>query len=208
MRTDLIRQQIASAFAEERVSGRFVQLVRTFAQQRNVQPTQADLETFIAFVRQYMDAVPSLLDETAAASRRAGIGATVLPMLEAAAQYWHEPNDLIPDSLGVVGLLDDAYYSMSLMQSLSINQQQRTGTPLLTQDYSEANRIIRNVIGEPLASILDTTVASVQRQPTFLDAFAQLARFQAPPLPVRDPVWGNASIDQIVKVKMGAMGIF
>jgi uncharacterized membrane protein YkvA (DUF1232 family) len=189
------------------VSGQLVQALRGFAQNQGLRPKPKDIQGVATFVREYMEHVPMLLDKIAAAANRAGIASMVLPMLEQVEQYWHEPNDLIPDSLGVLGLMDDVYYSMWLIQSSSQSHQARTGNGLIPQDYTVANRFMRVLVGDQPVSILDAAFAGILQQPALAGSLAKLVTFQAS-LPVPDPIWGNASIDEIVKIRLGPMGIF
>lgn len=49
----------------------------------------------------------------------------------------------------------------------------------------------------------------VLQGPTLQQSIQELMSFAArPPINVPDPIYGNASIDDIAKVRLGAMGIF
>jgi uncharacterized membrane protein YkvA (DUF1232 family) len=149
------------------------------------------------------------MEEFEKAAREAGIRNEVLPILQAAEQYFLQPLDAIPDNMGLIGLMDDAYLAHCLFQSVSDQHQQDTGQALLGADMTAANRVIRVLIGEPLATALDVSVTSVLQGPTLQQSVQQLMSFAArAPINVPDPIYGNASIDDIVKVRLGAMGIF
>ena len=37
-------------------------------------------------------------------------------VIDDAVRYWQAPSDIIPDRLGLLGIMDDAYYALTLMQ--------------------------------------------------------------------------------------------
>jgi hypothetical protein len=79
-------------------------------------------------------------------------------MLQELESYWFETNDLVPDHLGLLGLIDDAYATLFLLQGPSDYCQATFGRPLLVQNMTSANQAIRGLIGEPVVSILDQHV--------------------------------------------------
>jgi hypothetical protein len=68
--------------------------------------------------------------------------------------YFVTPDDIIPDELGLLGLIDDAYLTHCLIQSVSDQYQAQTGFVLMPSDMTKASQIIRSLIGEPQASLL------------------------------------------------------
>ena len=204
-----IRQMITSAFSHENNTGFAANAVRNFAQLMGRRVSDADVQGTVDFIKEYIQHVPALLEEVEKAARKAGIRNQVLPILQAAEQYFLQPLDAIPDNLGLLGLMDDAYLAHCLFQSVSDRHRQNTGQALLGTDMTAANRVIRVLIGEPIATTLDMSVMSVLQGPTIQQAIQQLMNFAAQsPINVPDPIYGNASIDDIVKVRLGAIGIF
>lgn len=206
-----VRQQIEAAIDDERRLGRFATLARRVAAVRGASPTDAQIGEAVGFVEGYVRHVPFYMEQGFEAATRAGIGGEMRAALEVALQYWQEPNDVIPDHLGLLGILDDAYVSLCLVQALSTDLSRRTGSPLLAQDLTPANQGVRVLIGEPAASLLDQIIANSLGRPGYAGALEQLlahaAAFGGSPMVVNDPIWGTASVDDIVNARLGAMGV-
>jgi hypothetical protein len=96
-------------------------------------------------------------------------------ILEMVDSYWREGDDIIPDELGVVGLLDDAYCSMTSLQAVSDHYRLQTGKFLFPDDLSHANRAMRQIIGEPYASELDRIVVRTIRETGLVDTVTSMA---------------------------------
>jgi uncharacterized membrane protein YkvA (DUF1232 family) len=210
MQTAKIDRQIEEAVRHERSTGTLAGLIRQYAQLHGVQPSAADVAGTVAFVEEYVRHAPAVLQALAAAAQQAGVHAEIAPVLTAAEEYFHAPLDVIPDHMGLLGLMDDAYLAHCLVQGASQRYGQRTGTPLvpLPSDMSQANHVIRGLIGEPLASQLDMGVAATLGMPAIQQALAQFPVL-SDPLPMGpDPIWGNMSISERVDHPMGMLGIF
>jgi uncharacterized membrane protein YkvA (DUF1232 family) len=206
MRTQIIRSKISDTVANEKRTGKLAALIREFARAQGKNLKTAEINDAVAFIQEYVEHVPALLEATALAAQQAGIDGQVMPVLEVVEEYFLNPHDLIPDHLGLGGLMDDAYFALSLIQSISDSYQQMTGSPLIPIDLRPANSSIRVIIGEPLASQLDMGIAAALQVTTIQQGLEQLMAFGGT-MPVEDPIWGRASIDDIVNTRLGAMGV-
>ncbi|MEE9253628.1 MAG: hypothetical protein V3U43_01715, partial [Pseudomonadales bacterium] len=166
-----------------------------------------EVQGAVSFVREYVEHVPYYMEQGANAAAQLGLGAEMSQMLGELEAYWFEANDVIPDHLGLMGLMDDAYATLFLLQSLSDYCQATHGQPLLQQNFTHVNQIIRVWIGEPGATQLDqgvgVWVANAMMQRVIGQVVGEGFAFGAGP----DPMWGNASIDEIVDARLGAMGV-
>ncbi len=209
MQTQQIRNQIASAISHEQKTGTLASLLRQLAQQRGVQPASSDIHNAVAFIGQYIEHAPALLEALHEAAQKEGVGASVSQILSTAEQYFLTPVDFIPDHLGLVGLMDDAYLAHMLVQRVSEQHQRDTGAPLLAlpMDLAQVNLFIRGLIGEPMATQLDGAVQVTLSMPAIQQAMARLNSFSSPFTMGRDPVWGSASMDEVVTARLGSMGV-
>jgi len=210
MRTREMRRQIANAAAEEQRTHKAADLLREGARLNGRTPSAGEIGQAIQFMREYIEHVPALLEATESAARDRGMQRDAQPFLQAVEDYWFEPHDVIPDPHGLFGLIDDAYLCLNVVYQMSANVQARSGYPLISLDLSQANAAARQFIGDPVGPKLDTLVTEIMGGPMVqdvLNAWYQLgARMQTFNTP--DPIWGNASIDDIVNTRLGAMGIF
>ncbi len=207
MRANEIRKMIEEAVTDEVKTGRLAEALRNMARQNGANPSEQEVQGAVSFVREYVEHVPYYMEQGANAAAQLGLGAEMGQMLGELETYWFEANDVIPDHLGLMGLTDDAYASLVVLQSLSDYCQATLGRPLLQQNFTQANQVIRGLIGEPGASILEqrvgVTVANAMMQRVIGQAVGAGFAFGAGP----DPMWGNASIDDIVNARLGAMGV-
>ena len=113
------------------------------------------LELFEGYIR----SVPELLSAAESSSRGTPVEAIMTQVISAAVAYWDEPDDLVPDELGVLGLLDDAYFTLSMLQQVSARLESESGHKLVAEDLSALDKVVRDILGTELADILDDFVA-------------------------------------------------
>ncbi len=208
MNTNVIRRMIKEAIAIEKSSGILSDTIDTVARMNGKSLTAKQRKEVVKMVEDYVVHVPAVIEAITKAAKNYGIYDQIQPMLKAVEDYFLAPIDIIPDHLGLLGLLDDAYLAHSLVQSLSDSYKNQTGKTLIPVDISGANASMRNLIGEPQASMLDTAVTNVLGGPSIQQSLLSLLNAgggfnMAGP----DPIWGNASIDEIVNARLGAMGV-
>ena len=144
-------------------------------------------------------------------ARIAGLDTEMSSVLEVAASYWAMAEDIIPDRLGLLGVLDDAYCSLTLIQSVSDRHEKETGRRLFSPDLEAANVAMRRLIGEPVASQLDMFVGSIFDA----DPMVQMVRALTAVSPdgdglrlPEDPgIWGGRPVDEVVQSSLGSVGL-
>jgi uncharacterized membrane protein YkvA (DUF1232 family) len=134
-----------------------------------------DLDNGTRFVLGYIKQVPYMMRVAWTAASNVGLEAEMEQILEMVQSYWLEGDDVIPDGLGVIGLLDDAYCSLSSLQTVSDHYQLQTGKYLFPNDLSSANRTMRKIIGEPYATDLDRIVITTMQQTGLIEAMRSFA---------------------------------
>jgi uncharacterized membrane protein YkvA (DUF1232 family) len=206
MGRDKVRRKIEAALADEEQSHRLEEATRALIAQTGRRPAPKEVAKVVAFVRDYVAHVPLVMEAGLDAARKAGIGAEMQRVVGAIRQYWSEPNDLIPDRLGLIGIVDDAYYALCIVQGVADRFRQQTGQALLPQDFTAANLAMRSLIGEPVATALDTYVSAALLRPDMVASILGMVN-AGMPVTYQDPIWGNASIEERVRVQMGALGI-
>lgn len=177
MRTDLIRTQIRGAWDEETTGGDLARLVRRQLEATGAGPIPEDSRTLREIMdgwRTQLERVPDHIDTIRQAAERAGVDAAVEPVLRAAEGYFLDEQDVLPDSHGVVGLLDDMYVALSLLQTVSERHRSLSGAPLLDTDLHESIASVRLLFrGERLAA-LDERIQTALRSPDLGESIARL----------------------------------
>lgn len=146
------------------------ELLVAVAEREGATPKDAELARGASFIYNYIEQVPYMLTVAWTSARSVGLETEIESILEMVESYWIEDNDVIPDSIGIIGLLDDAYCSLLSMQTMSDFYQLLTGKFLFPDDLTTANGIMRKIIGEPYATELDSIVSK-----TVLDAHVKEA---------------------------------
>ncbi len=134
-----------------------------------------DLLSGKQFVYGYIDQVPYMMEVANTAAANVGLEEPMDTILEMVQSYWIEGDDIIPDELGVIGLLDDAYCSLTSLQAVSDHYRLQTGKFLFPDDLSAANKAMRRLIGEPYCTELDQFVIRTAQEAGLMDIMKAFA---------------------------------
>jgi uncharacterized membrane protein YkvA (DUF1232 family) len=150
-------------------------LLEAVAERHGLTAQVDDLDNGTRFVLGYIKQVPYMMKVAWTAASNVGLEDEMEQILEMVQSYWLESDDVIPDDLGVIGLLDDAYCSLSSLQAVSDHYQLQTGKYLFPDNLSSANRVMRKIIGEPYAADLDRIVITTMQQTGLIEAMRSFA---------------------------------
>lgn len=210
MDLNMIRKKIAKAMKHENKRHTVANAIIALAAQNGRQLAQPQVDEILTFIKEYVEHVPYFLSEGRKKAKQHNVH-EMESVLSSASWYWALEQDVIPDRMGLLGIMDDAYCSLCMLQELSDRSLQQKGVALLPVDLKQANQGMRALIGEPAASQLDMIVAEKLGAPNLMNAIAAIAAGAMAVGPMfasgPDPMWGNASIDDIVTARLGAMGV-
>jgi hypothetical protein len=122
--------------------------------------------------------VVDLLLACDSAAVRAGAIQFAGPLLQTAAGYFLQDRDYIPDDEGTWGLLDDAYLACRFVARISEIFAAAHGIPLLDTSLDQRSPTIRVLIGEPLATRLDSDIEATIAQVAAQLQLAQMKQWQ------------------------------
>lgn len=171
MRTNEIRKMISEAINHETRTNYLASLVSRDLLKHGSNPTTEIVNGCITFVKNYLIIVPDLLDKIEIAASTTPIKNNVLNALAIIENYYFLPNDLMPDNLGMYGLMDDSYLALTTIQRISTDYQSKNGKPLIDIDLSDPNKIIRVLLGEPFATILEMMINAMLNMPAISNLF-------------------------------------
>ena len=209
MNSNEIRSLIKNAIEHEEKTGTVAQLLSQHLSRSGVSLTDHQKTEMLAFLAAYVRETPDIMDAAYHAAQQAGVLQSMQPIFDAAFHYWAEPYDYIPDNLGLIGLTDDAYLTRMFMETISNLHRQQTGGPLLSVDLGPPNRVMRGLIGEPVATQLDAAVGQTVANQLIQAGLQQLAAFTGG-LNFGMPAFGGSTFTDIqhqVDVQLGAMGV-
>lgn len=202
-----IKKQIKEVVDDEAVSHRLAVVLRDISKDTEANSTDEDIAGVVKFISEYIDHVPALLEEGFAKADKLGLGDPMNKMFGVLEIYWMDENDLIPDRLGMMGLVDDAYASMMLLQGVSDYCKATCDYTIMKHDFSKANQGIRKIIGESIADPLDLHVANTIAN-SLVGKIAQ--QFSKAGLVLGDNpnrILGDATPAEVARERLGAIGI-
>jgi uncharacterized membrane protein YkvA (DUF1232 family) len=210
MNLNMIRGKISKAMKHENKNHTVADAIVRLGAQNGRRLTRTQTDEILTFIKEYIDHVPHFISEGRKQAKKNKVH-EMGSILNAASWYWALEEDVIPDRIGLLGIIDDAYFSLCLLQGLSDHSLQMRGVALLPIDLKPANKNMRMLIGEPAATQLDMIVAEKLGTPNLMNAINALsssamaagAMFATGP----DPMWGNATMDEVVTARLGAMGV-
>ncbi len=182
MRIDEINKQIDEAIAEEQKSGRLRAWFVAWGTRTEEELSAKELDALAHVALDCVRAVPKLLSALENAARQQKVLKEVQPLLDRCEAYWFEGQDLIPDHLGLLGFMDDAYYVLSVFSAVS-DWFRKRGSELFPSSLARARRVLRQLIGNPYVTKLDTFTAAAVRAFPVRDLL-QRPKFR---IPVLDP---------------------
>ncbi|PRP96541.1 hypothetical protein ENSA5_36170 [Enhygromyxa salina] len=176
MDTANINEQIDAALAIEARKGHLANYLQDRADERGhslgAKERREALELFEGYVR----SVPELLATAVASSHGTPVQDTMSQVMRAAAAYWDEPDDLIPNELGLLGLLDDAYFTLRILQLVSERLAAETGQTLVEDDLSSLDAVVRDILGD-LSDVLDELVTLTMTNAPIDELIAKVAEY-------------------------------
>jgi hypothetical protein len=204
MQMEQIRAQIEEARSIERQSGVLYQAVVNLARQNGASISALRIGKVIDVVTEYIESAPALMLIVEKAAKENGGQPLIQPLLDAIEEFFLAEDDIIPDHLGLAGLLDDAYLAHTLLEAISDRYESHSGKPLLPKDAYEANTFIRRLIGEPFVSMLDEHVSQVLEGMCEVEDIDRmlvvLERLQLSP--VRQRMQGSLRVSELVGVSI------
>jgi hypothetical protein len=173
--TTSIESMIAEHCTEADMALDLHDLLAVVAEREGVTAQPEDLEVGSRFICSYIEQVPYMMKIAWTAAGNVGLQAQMKQILDMVESYWIEGDDVIPDDLGIIGLLDDAYCSLTSLQSVSDHYRLQTGKHLFPNDLGDANKAMRKIIGEPYASELDRIVIRTMNETGLIEAVKSMA---------------------------------
>lgn len=158
MDTAHLHEQIETAVAIEAKAGHLANYLADRAAERGVPLSDRQRREALELFESYVRSVPELLASAMASAAGTPVEATMAKVMAAAVTYWDEPDDLVPDQLGVLGLLDDAYFSLRMLRLVSDRLREESGQTLIADDLSAFDEVVRDVLGTELVEVLDELI--------------------------------------------------
>ena len=175
METSAIESMIHDICSDALAARDLHDLLAVIAERNGIVPDEAELERGTRFVTGYVEQVPYMLKVAMTAARTVGLENEMEQIVTMVISYWEQGEDVIPDHLGIIGLLDDAYCSLVTLQSVSDHYLLQTGKHLFPEDLSTANRVMRKIIGDPYVAELDLFVTNAIKDAGIMQAVKAMA---------------------------------
>jgi uncharacterized membrane protein YkvA (DUF1232 family) len=199
---------IAELCADDGTEPELHDLLAVVAEREGVAATPEDLAQGARFVSAYIDQVPYMMKVAWTAALNVGLQSQMQQILDMVESYWIEGDDVIPDELGIIGLLDDAYCSLTSLQAVSDHYRLQTGKHLFPSDLGAANRAMRKIIGEPYASELDRIVIRTMTETGLIEAVKSMASEEKQlNFSSNSTIWNHGPVDAIDLTDLEKLGL-
>lgn len=190
-----IQQQIETNCQHPGALDEMRELMSAVAARNNQSPDDDSLTASAQFVLDYIGQVPYILKVAWTAAQEVGLEQPMQLILDAVTSYWERDDDVIPDSIGVIGLIDDAYCSLGSLQMVSDHFRMLTGKHLFPEDLGPANQSVRQLLGQPYAADLDRFVMETLNTAQVMPALQQLATPEKRKhLDAQHTIWSHDSV--------------
>ena len=208
MKTDTIEQMIKDCISQAVAISELGELVVAVAESRGRSPGQAEIDAGCKFICDYIQQVPYMIKIGWTSAANVGLEAEMMGILDAVKSYWYQDNDIIPDHLGVIGLLDDAYCSLTSLQSVSDHYRLQTGKYLFPTDLTSANTLIRDFLGDPYGPELDQFVTVTLRDAGIMEAVQAMASKEKQlDFSKQGTIWNHGSVDSMDTTPLEGLGL-
>lgn len=203
-----IETMIADICGDPLAAGDLHDLLAVVAERQSVDAGRHDLERGTRFVVGYIEQVPYMLKVAITAATNVGLESEMEQVIGMVVSYWVQEEDVIPDHLGVIGLLDDAYCSLTTLQAFSDHYRLQTGKHLFPDDLSTANRVMRKIIGEPYVSELDHFVTRAIKDAGVMSAVKAMAgEDKQSHLAARANIWNHGPAGEMPVDQLQGLGL-
>jgi uncharacterized membrane protein YkvA (DUF1232 family) len=203
-----IQSMVSEHCGDEHAGHDLHELLAVVAERHGIEPDESELERGSRFVIGYIEQVPYVLTVANTAAASVGLQDEMAMILDMVGSYWLEDLDVIPDSLGIIGLLDDAYCSLTTLQAVSDHFRLQTGKYLFPDNLTAANRVMRKIIGEPYVSDLDRFVTRALSDAGVMQA---LTAFASPDkqrfLLEQATIWSHGPVGEIPLGQLEGLGL-
>jgi len=208
METAQIKNMIAAKFADPHAVTDLQELLAVVAERGGAKPDHGQLTSGASFIYSYIEQVPYMLTVAWTSAKSVGLEAEIESIQAMIVSYWIEDDDVIPDSLGIIGLLDDAYCSLLSMQTMSDFYQLQTGKFLFPDDLTAANSIMRKIIGEPYATELDNIVSKAMLDANIKDSVKLMANPEKQQLfESQATIWNHGPVQELPLDQLAGLGL-
>lgn len=157
--TDKIRNKISQAKRREASQRALYSVLEKLpvTLHKNINlPVEQPVEALHAFILEYIDAVPNIIDAATQCATETSVFEHVAPFIHIAEQFFISPlASLCHDSDDIQGLLDEAYLAHRLIEEANDRFIDCVGYPLIPVDLTRSNIIVHSIIGEPYSNELD-----------------------------------------------------
>ncbi len=134
----------------------------------SVKPPNKPLQHLLEFVGKFINRTPNLLDTLLEASRNSPREELCEALTGTCLDYFFSPPPLLAGRSGLNGAMAKAYLCHRLVEELNDCCAVKFAVPLLPVDFTCSNLIIHQLIGEPLANLLDDLVHNTVKRLQYL----------------------------------------
>lgn len=125
---------------------------------RHILLQENDAECLTAFVTEYIEHVPSMLDALRDLTKTIGIYSDVENIVNIIDAFFALPLNQDEYPYGLYELIDEAYFAHRIIEEINDQVISKVGTPLVPLDVMLSNVVVHDILGDEFANTLERVV--------------------------------------------------
>jgi hypothetical protein len=167
MTGELLDRKISAAILHEQNTQQCFNTLTHIQAVQGRSPDTVTVAKYVNLVQNYVESVPGILNKCKAIARETGLAEKYSPLFDIAEKLFLAPPTGIPDNLGLLGILDNAYLTLGFLINVY-------GQHSFDVEFIELHLKMRHLFNEPLLVELDKYVASIIQSPAVQAAIHEI----------------------------------
>lgn len=161
----MMRNLVEAALTAHGSRDKFADRIICLAEKQDVYVDENDIAAMAQLGERYVRETLRLLESCLTAAGQARAENMLQPVVGQCERFFLQPSRGLPDQLGLLGMICNAYQARGLLTSVSEQTRMVRGFPLIASDPHAEIDIIRSLIGVDLAEDLDGLVDEASTDP-------------------------------------------
>lgn len=125
---------------------------------RHILLQENDAKCLTAFVTEYIEHVPSMLDAIRELTQNVGIYSDIEKIINIIEAFFTLPLDQEEHPFGLYELIDEAYFAHRIVEEMNEQIMEKVGAPLIPLDVMLSNVVMHDILGDEFANTLERAV--------------------------------------------------
>ncbi len=125
---------------------------------RHILLQENDAKCLTAFVTEYIEHVPSMLDAIRELTQNLGIYSDIENIINMIEAFFSHPANQEDYPFGLYELIDEAYFAHRIVEEMNDLIMEKVGAPIIPLDVMLSNVVVHDILGDEFANTLERAV--------------------------------------------------